>query len=54
MLLGPIGNRVCVKAKLSLTLAEAAFLPGFLLSTYLYKLKPGDLYIHLLHTYFSR
>ena len=43
MLLGPIG--VCVKATLSPTLAETAFLPRFQLSTSLYKLKPCDLYL---------
>ena len=50
LLLEPIG--VCVRATLSPALAEAALLPGFPLSTSLYKLKPGDLYLHLLH--FSR
>ena len=42
MLLGQTG--VCVKATLSPTLAEAAFLPHFPLSTSLNKLKPGNLY----------
>ena len=51
MLLGPIG--VCVRATLSPTLAEAAFRPRFPPSTSLYKLKPGDLYLHLSHTTFS-
>ena len=52
MLLGPIG--VCVRATLSPTLAEAAFRPRFPLSTSSYKLKPGDLYLHLSHATFSR
>ena len=51
MLLGPIG--VCVRATLSPTLAQAAFRPRFPLSHSSYKLKPGDLYLHLSHTTFS-